>query len=442
MILRVIIDNLYSFSKPVEFNMFTNKSQRHLSHKRSLGKVSYLKMAALYGANGAGKSNLVKSIHLLKAVVINGSLPSYVGELKYKLDKTCKDRPSSVAVEFVAKGLIYYYTITFDETGVWYELLSETLPNGDDRRIFEREYQEGKECVCFHDGFADEPKNRLFVEVLEEKFLDRKDVLLTMLQEKYGKDFPDTAVAYGWFSDTLNVVNASETTGPLAHVFVTDNDVLRLGNDIVKRLSVGVNGIYVSRYEIEQTDKTQRLFERLEKNPDSIMDVFNPYTGERTSFVKEGEKVMAETIRTNHTDMENNDVPFNFGMESDGTQRLVDYVPMLNGVMRGGKVFVIDEIERSIHPAVVKELVRLLSNDSGMDGQIVFTTHETCLLDQDILRTDEIWFAQKDKSGSTDLYSLSDYNVHATANVENGYLNGRYGAIPFLDDLKTLHWNG
>ena len=86
--------------------------------------------------------------------------------------------------------------------------------------------------------------------------------------------------------------------------------------------------------------------------------------------------------------------------------------------------------------------MRLLSNDGEMNGQIVFTTHETCLLDQDILRTDEIWFAQKDKSGSTDLYSLSDYNVHATANVENGYLNGRYGAIPFLDDLKTLHWNG
>ena len=81
-----------------------------------------------------------------------------------------------------------------------------------------------------------------------------------MLQEKYGKEFPDTAVAYGWFSDILNVVNASETTGPLAHVFVKDSNVLRLGNDIVRRLSVGVNGIYVTRYEIEQTDKTQRVF--------------------------------------------------------------------------------------------------------------------------------------------------------------------------------------
>ena len=77
MILRVIIDNLYSFSKPVDYNMLTNKSQRHLSHKESVGKVSYLKMAALYGANGAGKSNLVKSIHLLKAIVMNSSLPSY-----------------------------------------------------------------------------------------------------------------------------------------------------------------------------------------------------------------------------------------------------------------------------------------------------------------------------------------------------------------------------
>ena len=115
--------------------------------------------------------------------------------------------------------------------------------------------------------------------MLEEKFLGRKDVLLTMLQEKYGKEFPDTAVAYKWFSDTLNVINASEATGPLAHVFEKEKSVLRLGNDIVKRLSVGVNGIYVSKYEIEQTDKTQDIFERLAKERDAVVVMkFHPLT--------------------------------------------------------------------------------------------------------------------------------------------------------------------
>ena len=106
--------------------------------------------------------------------------------------------------------------------------------------------------------------------------------------------------------------------------------------------------------------------------------------------------------------------------------------------MRGYRILT---IERSIHPSVIKELVRLVANDKNMKGQLVFSTHETCLLDQEILRTDEIWFAQKDIHGSTELYSLSDFNVHSTANVENGYLNGRYGGIPFMNELKALHWD-
>ena len=128
------------------------------------------------------------------------------------------------------------------------------------------------------------------------------------------------------------------------------------------------------------------------------------------------------------------------GLESDGTQRLVDFMPVVYDVLYGSHVYVIDEIERSIHPIIIKELVSLLSNNKDMNGQIVFTTHESCLLDQNILRTDEIWFAQKNLYGSTVLYSLSDYNVHGTANIENGYLDGRYGGIPFMSNLNELHW--
>ena len=92
MILRIIIDNLYSFNHQVEFNMFTNKSQSHPMHKRYIGKIAYLKMAALYGANGAGKSNMIKALGLLQNLVLNGSIPSIVDSLKFKLDKKCEDR--------------------------------------------------------------------------------------------------------------------------------------------------------------------------------------------------------------------------------------------------------------------------------------------------------------------------------------------------------------
>lgn len=441
MILRIIIDNLYSFGQQAEFNMFTNKSQRHLKHKRFAGKIAYLKMAAIYGANGAGKSNMIKALELLQSLVKEGNIPAFVDNLKFKLDKECLDRCSSVAVEFVVDEHIYYYTISFDGMGVFYETLTETLQSGNDRVIFEREFEEGKEHISFYEGYDENPKNKLFVEMLAEKFLGRRDVLLHMLQEKYADEFPETKVAYCWFADTLHIIFGSQAISPIAHIFGTNEKLLDFGNTLVSKLSTGVEGIKTYKYEVERTDKNVDIFEALESEPNAVIDKFNPYTGEQISYAKEGNKVMAEVIRTKHLDKEGNDVTFTFGMESDGTMRLVDYIPMLSDIIKNHAVYVIDEIERSIHPAVIKELVSLIAAYKEMNGQLVFSTHETCLLDQDILRTDEIWFAQKNVLGSTDLYSLSDFNVHATANVENGYLNGRYGGIPFMNELKKLHWD-
>ena len=126
--------------------------------------------------------------------------------------------------------------------------------------------------------------------------------------------------------------------------------------------------------------------------------------------------------------------------ESDGTRRLIEYMPLLYAIIKNDMVYVVDEIERSIHPILIKDIVRKLSESETAKGQLLFTTHESGLLDQKIFRPDEIWFAQKDAEQATQLYPLSDFNIHNTANIENGYLNGRYGGIPFLSNLKDLHW--
>jgi AAA15 family ATPase/GTPase len=116
-------------------------------------------------------------------------------------------------------------------------------------------------------------------------------------------------------------------------------------------------------------------------------------------------------------------------------------MPALAGIVNNEEVYLIDEIERSIHPIIIKEIISKISLDTSAKGQLIFTTHESCLLDQEILRPDEIWFAQKDVNGASKLYSLSDFNIHNTANIENGYLNGRYGGIPFLSNLQDLNWH-
>jgi AAA15 family ATPase/GTPase len=161
---------------------------------------------------------------------------------------------------------------------------------------------------------------------------------------------------------------------------------------------------------------------------------------EVSNVVVEDGKVYKKTLVTIHTAKNGDDVEMNMNLESDGTRRLIEYMPLLYSILRQEKVLVIDEIERSIHPIMIKTIMSKISEDPHAKGQLIFTTHESCLLDLSIFRPDEIWFTQKDVDQSTRMYPLSDFNIHKTANVENGYLNGRYGGIPFLSNLTDLKW--
>jgi hypothetical protein len=114
---------------------------------------------------------------------------------------------------------------------------------------------------------------------------------------------------------------------------------------------------------------------------------------------------------------------------------------LFQGVVDKPKVYIVDELERSMHPTLAKELVTKFSHDKETKGQLIFTTHESNLLDQSIFRQDEVWFAEKSPDGSTDLYSLSDFKEHHTIDIRKGYLNGRYGAVPFLANLHDLNWH-
>ncbi len=278
------------------------------------------------------------------------------------------------------------------------------------------------------------------IEMLSEKFVGRNELLLCILNDKYAKDFIEVPIAYQWLTDTLRVIQADDRSMPIAHVMEAHKNMLEYANNLIGRLSTGVDGLSVRTYELQKTEENTIIFNNLDKNPNAISETRNGLTGDIINYVKDGDKVIAKKISASHHDSKGNQIEFGLGLESDGTQRLVDFIPVIYGMLNNKHVYVIDEIERSIHPIIIKELISLISNNKKMNGQIIFSTHESCLLDQSILRTDEIWFAQKDSNGATQLYSLSDYNVHSTANIENGYLNGRYGGIPFLSNLSDIHW--
>jgi AAA15 family ATPase/GTPase len=126
--------------------------------------------------------------------------------------------------------------------------------------------------------------------------------------------------------------------------------------------------------------------------------------------------------------------------ESDGTRAYFSAIGPILEALESGSVLLIDEIETSLHPKLTRELVRIFNSpDLNQNGaQFIFTTHDTNLLDLGLLRRDQIWFTQKDKEGATELYPLSDFQPRTSQNIEAGYLGGRFGAIPFLDDQSLL----
>ena len=140
-----------------------------------------------------------------------------------------------------------------------------------------------------------------------------------------------------------------------------------------------------------------------------------------------------------HRDDSGQPVAFSLSDESDGTRRVLDLLPALYQAKGGRRVFVIDEIDRSLHPLLAKKFLEFfLRLDSRERGQMILTTHEANLMDLELLRRDEIWFTEKNRASETSVYSLSDFNIRTDLKVAKGYLQGRFGAIPFLGDIDRL----
>ncbi|WP_424656333.1 AAA family ATPase [Capnocytophaga granulosa] len=443
MLIRFQVKNLYSFEEETEFNLLTNDSEHLPHHKKHCNGVDFLRLSAIYGANASGKSNFVRAIGLLQNIVKKGKIIDEVSDYKFKLSKEALTKPISLAIELLSNSKMYYYTLTFDQKKILNETLVETFKDKEDRIVFERSLTNERQEIPFIESEVKNEKERMFLELLSDKLLSKDELLLTFLTQKYPNEYADIDNVFEWFSDVLIVLNSNFKIRGIAHKFDTDDSTTMFANAFIPTLGTGIQKIDIQKREIVgQGNEMNYLKDNIKNDQEQLFTNTNPDTGEEITFVmEENDKIFAKRIFTEHLDKEGHKVFFPFGWESDGTKRLLEYTPLINGVINAEVVFVVDEIERSIHPMMIKELIRKISSDTSAQGQLIFTTHESCLLDQEILRTDEIWFTQKDKGGATHMYSLSDFNISNTANIEDGYLNGRYGGIPFLSNLKELNWH-
>lgn len=286
-------------------------------------------------------------------------------------------------------------------------------------------------------------KKALLVSLLEDNILKNDELLIK--HEDIIKE-PRINRVREWFKDNLKIF-FPETKS--ASIFDTQYENLKFkhfSEKLLRSFDVGIQDIELHEDDLDkfvsQTGMPlDKIFEdiktNLKKEESGVIET--QYFTIGVTKEEEDDKYMIRRITTSHV-VNNKAVSFELKEESDGTQRLFDFAPVLYDLMQSDKTIIVDEIDRSIHANLLKMFVEKVM---GMPilGQIIFSSHESCLLDCSIFRNDEIWFVEKDrKNQSSRFYTLNDFKPRNDLDIQKGYLKGRFGAIPFLAHLEDLKW--
>lgn len=411
MLVKFSVGNYRSFKDVAEFSMVAAsikaKDPRidEENVTKRIGGVRLLKSAAIYGANAGGKTNLVKALSFMRLFVHGSSKNTQAGDTTgvepFRLSTETEDQPSFFEIVFLMEGKRYRYGFEANTS----EVVSEWLlhgPASKEAKLFTRDSKGITVSPAFEEG----------------KGLDyrtRDNALFLSVVSQWNGAIAGKIVS--WF------LNIKISAGIADDFFSLDTFMYMpsvVGRDVivrfVKNLDLSIDDIRIE--EVKVTDGGL-----LSKGVASM-----PVTKTvHKKYDADGNFISHETLG-----MRKN--------ESNGTQRLYDLAGPVIGALLFGTPLIVDELDARLHPLISVAIIKLFnSRETNPKGaQLIFTTHDTNLLSSEMFRLDQIWFAEKDRQEATDLYSLVEYKVKDEAHLERDYIDGRYGAIPFLGDIRRL----
>lgn len=446
MLIRFVASNFMSIGKECEFNMLPAPLHSHQHHvySNTTKRIKILKGAAIYGANGAGKSNIIKAIHFLQTAVLSGDIIPNTSRLQYKLDEEVASRPTVFDIEFEWHRKFYGYHLEIQKDIIVEESLYELGFKNDDKLLFERRFSEHNQKICVELGGTKvlSSRNRLLETLLAENILDNRKLLLSnhsMLNNK------KVSNAFEWFGVGLLILFPNSKFTGMAKSLSNSTEFSSFANSVITTFDTGVTQIGINTIPLDEffgednTIDKRILIDHLNQTRQDIPIPLRNGSVVVASIDEHGDYIIKKPI-TYHKDSSNHKVMFDIIEESDGTQRLLDIIPAINMYLNSGMTIIIDEVDESLHPSLLKAIMKKIMDSNPKEGgQFIVTTHESNLLDADIYRQDEIWFVEK-HNGMTELYPLTDFSPRADLQLQKGYLMGRFGAIPFLADLRNLNW--
>lgn len=442
MLLRMSVENYKSFDQKEELSLISSsKIQTNKNHRVKIKQTNVLKNSVVYGANASGKSNLVKAIGFVKNTLMEG-LPLH------SINDFCRNREENIhresvfELQFTVEDKFYAYgfSVILSERKITEEWLYELLQNGSARNLFIREKDKAPvlgESV----NLASSEKNRF--SIYAEDFAGH-DTQLFLTEMNRGKKYDDDSKllffkkTFDWLMNHIVVLN------PNIGISNTDayysEESLETISNLIKTFDTGVSEIKTKQITVEEMSKMipKEVLTEILNTLKKQMQMTNLPQLKMTWRINDGffnirmEDSREPEITTLVLKHGKSIFDFDFNEESDGTKRLFDLVDMLMG-KKEDVVFIVDELERSLHPKLTEHFLKLFMQAHASDRvQLIFTTHEDTIMDQEIFRRDEIWFVERYNMNASKIYSLNRFKERYDKKLSKAYLEGRYGAIPIF----------
>ena len=406
MLIEFSVKNFLSFKDKATLSMEKGNGDENIDNIIFNNITDLVKNAAIYGANASGKSNVLKAFTCAILMIRNSNLMS-VGEKwsyikPFLFDETSKNKPSEFEFVFITNNVKYKYFFSADQNRIYEESL-DVYNSQKPTNIFTR-----KDTNIYE--FSND-KNKLAS--LAANNTENKLFLSTATTWNYEK----TKDAFLWFTKAIDTYDSFNKIMDKDLIDYSENEELKkFSLKLLKEADILIKNISVN-YEEKEMEGT-------------IADM--PIIPIVKKVDIELEHEVVDEDNNTHT------YKLNFKDESSGTKVLFAFAPFLKKAFEETKVIIVDELEKSMHPKIVEFIVKLFNNKdiNKVNSQLIFTTHATNLLNLEILRRDQIWFVEKNpKNGNSELYPLDSFSVRKDENIQKGYINGRYGAVPFIKDI-------
>ncbi|OQY39406.1 MAG: hypothetical protein B6226_02010 [Candidatus Cloacimonetes bacterium 4572_65] len=419
MIIDFSVENYRSIKERKTINFIASSNSEQKDILLQTKEMSLVPSIGIYGANAAGKSNILKALHTFIELISHSLMVPAGGSLHQNFFKFSgySEKPTSFEINFIENDVRYYYAIKYNANLIEKECLF-CYPNGRKTIMFSRDYQK-----------YDFKKDKANLTQLAERTLPNRPFIVSAADWNY----KEIITPFLFLTNTFTFRFRDPDHNWKEYTFrkiLQDNNFKEYVLKTVRNLKLDISDIEVKIRDMGRNEIPSQFLDLIQQ----VSNVNTPLKATSTKVSTTHQVLVGDIVETAQFDF--------FKEESDGTQLLIEYLGPFYDILKRGATLIIDEIETSLHIELVRYLIQIFHDKSlNTNGaQLLFTTHNVNLLDLSLFRRDQIWFAEKGKDGASDYYSLFDFNgVRREENIMKGYLRGKFGAIPRLDITEETY---